>query len=132
SGFVHAYDSMGRWLSAVPREITKDTETTFPGSTGGGGADHASFVAAGVPGVMLSSLSWGYFSNTWHTILDSSEQLVFDDLIYNVILTAVLTYKASEEPGLVDREQRILPAGPDGEAETWPAIRQPRRSGVGY
>ena len=132
SGFVHAYDFMGRWLSAVPREITKDIETTFPGSPGGGGSDHASFVAAGVPGFMLSSLSWGYFSNTWHTNLDTYDKLVFDDLLHNVILTAVLTYKASEEPQLVDREQRVLPAGEDGKPGTWPPIRQPRRTGVGY
>lgn len=132
SGFVHAYDFMGRWLAAAPREITKDIETTFPGTPGGGGSDHASFVAAGVPGFMLSALSWGYFSSTWHTNLDTYDKLVFDDLMYNVILTAVLTYKASEEPQLVDREQRVLPADADGNLGTWPPIRQPRRSGVGY
>jgi len=132
SGFVHAYDFMGRWLAAVPREVTKDIKTDFPGSPGGGGSDHASFVAAGVPGFMLSSLSWGYFNNTWHTNLDTYDKLVFDDLISNVILTAVLTYKASEEPELVNREKRILPNGPDGKPADWPAIRQPRRSGVGY
>ena len=81
---------------------------------------------------MLSSLSWGYFSNTWHTNLDTYDKLVFDDLRYNVILTAVMTYKASEEPALVDREQRVLPAGKDGQPTPWPAIRQPRRTGVGY
>ncbi|MGM1429365.1 M20/M25/M40 family metallo-hydrolase [Sphingobacterium lactis] len=132
SGFVHAYDFMGRWLEAVPREITKDIQTQFPGSPGGGGSDHASFVAAGVPGFMLSSLSWGYFNNTWHTNLDTYDKLVFDDLLSNVILTAVLTYKASEEPTLVNREKRVLPAGRDGRGSDWPAIRQPRRSGVGY
>lgn len=132
SGFVHAYDFVGRWLDAVPQAITKDIKTTFPGSPGGGGSDHASFVAAGVPAFMLSSLSWGYFSNTWHTNLDTYDKLVFDDLRYNVILTAVMTYKASEEPALVDREQRVLPAGKDGQPTPWPAIRQPRRTGVGY
>ncbi|MGV6945600.1 M20/M25/M40 family metallo-hydrolase [Sphingobacterium kyonggiense] len=132
SGFVHAYDFMGRWLSAVPREYTKDIKTDFPGSPGSGGSDHVSFVAAGVPGFMLSSLSWDYGSATWHTNLDTYDKLVFDDLLHNVILTAVLTYKASEEPQLVNREKRLLPAGPDGNPGTWPAIRQPRRSGVGY
>ena len=132
SGFVHAYDFLGRWLSAVPREITRGIETSFPGSPGSGGSDHASFVAAGVPGFMLSSLSWGYGTSTWHTNLDTYDKLVFDDLQYNVILTAILTYKASEEPALVNREQRVLPAGPDGRENKWPAIRQPRRSGVGY
>jgi len=132
SGFVHAYDFIGRWLAAVPKEITKDIATTFPGSPGGGGSDHASFVAAGVPAFMLSSLSWGYFNNTWHTNLDTYDKLVFDDLKYNVILTAILTYKASEEPTLVDRERRVLPADRDGNPSAWPPIRQPRRTGVGY
>lgn len=132
SGFVHAYDFVNRWMSAVPREITKDIKTEFPGSPGGGGSDHASFVAAGVPAFMLSSLSWGYFNNTWHTNLDTYDKLVFDDLKYNVILTAVMTYMASEEPTLVNRERRVLPVGRDGKPAEWPAIRQPRRTGVGY
>jgi len=132
SGFVHAYDFISRWMSAVPAHVTKDIKTEFPGSPGGGGSDHSSFVAAGVPAFMLSSLSWGYFSNTWHTNLDTYDKLVFDDLKYNVILTAVMAYKASEEAKLVNREQRVLPAGTDGKPGVWPPIRQPRRTGVGY
>lgn len=132
SGFVHAYDFIGRWLQAVPNGITRDIKTTFPGSPGGGGSDHASFVAAGVPAFMLSSLSWGYFNNTWHTNLDTYDKLVFDDLRDNVILTAVMAYKAAQEDKLVDRERRVLPDGQNGEAGQWPAIRQPRRTGVGY
>lgn len=132
SGFVHAYDFISRWMSAVPAHVTKDIKTEFPGSPGGGGSDHSSFVAAGVPAFMLSSLSWGYFSNTWHTNLDTYDKLVFDDLKYNVILTAVMAYKASEEAKLVNREQRVLPAGTDGKPGIWPPIRQPRRTGVGY
>ena len=132
SGFVNSYDYVGRWLNAVPRGITKDLKTDFPGNPGSGGSDHASFVAAGIPAFMLSSLSWGYANSTWHTNLDTYDKLVFDDLKSNVILTAVLAYKASEESGLVDRERRVLPNGPDGKPATWPAIRLPRRTGVGY
>lgn len=132
SGFAHAQEFMGRWLSAVPTDITAQIKTTFPGSPSAGGSDHASFVAAGVPAFMLSSLSWGYGQNTWHTNLDTYDKLVFDDLLNNVILTAILTYQASEEPTQVNREKSLLPAGKDGRAAEWPAIRQPRRSGVGY
>ena len=132
SGFVHAYDFMGRWLSAAPREITQEIKTDFPGSPGGGGSDHASFIAAGVPAFMLSSLSWGYGTITWHTNLDTYDKLVFDDLKSNVILIATLAYKASEEPELVNREQRVMPVGRNGEQTPWPAMRQPRRTGVGY
>lgn len=129
SGFLHAYDFIGRWMSAAPREITRDITTTFPGSPGGGGSDHASFVAAGVPAFMLSALSWDYFTATWHTNLDTYDKLVFDDLKYNVILTAVMTYKAAQEDQLVNREKIVLPESSRG---GWPAIRQPRRTGVGY
>ncbi|MFZ4263556.1 M20/M25/M40 family metallo-hydrolase [Sphingobacterium sp. HJSM2_6] len=132
SGFAHAEEFMGRWLHAVPTTITQQIKTNFPGTPSAGGSDHASFVAAGVPAFMLSSLSWGYGQNTWHTNLDTYDKLVFDDLITNVILTAILTYQASEEPGLVNREKSILPVGKDGRKPDWPAIRQPRRSGVGY
>jgi len=77
-------------------------------------------------------LSWGYYNSTWHTNLDTYDKLVFDDLKSNVILTAIMTYKASEEPELVNREKRVLPLGRDGKPQPWPAIRQPRRTGVGY
>lgn len=132
SGFLHAYDFMGRWLEEVPREITKDIKTEFPGTPGSGGSDHVSFVAAGVPAFMLSSLSWGYGSATWHTNIDTYDKLVFDDLQDNVVLTAIMTYKAAQEPQLVNKEQRVLPIGNDGKQGVWPAIRQPRRTGVGY
>ncbi len=132
SGFLHAYDFMGRWLAAAPREITADIQTDYPGSPSTGGSDHASFTAAGIPAFMMSSLSWGYGTITWHTNLDTYDKLVFDDLRDNVILIATLAYKASEEPELVNREKRVMPLGRDGKSEPWPVIRQPRRSGVGY
>lgn len=132
SGFLHAYDFMGRWLSAAPREITRDINTDFPGLPSSGGSDHASFAAAGIPAFMLSSLSWGYSTITWHTNLDTYDKLIFDDLTSNVVLIATLAYKASEEPELVNREKRVMPLGRDGQPQQWPVIRQPRRTGVGY
>src|SRR5690606_31476463 len=115
SGFLHAYDFMGRWLDAVPADIRSEIETTFPGMPSSGGSDHASFVAAGIPAFMLSALSWGYYSITWHTNLDTYDKLVFDDLKHNVILTATMAYMASEEPALVNRERRVAPAGRHGQ-----------------
>ena len=132
SGFLHAYDFMGRWMAAAPREITGEIVTDFPGSPSGGGSDHASFIAAGIPAFMMSSLSWGYGTITWHTNLDTYDKLIFDDLKSNVILIATLAYKASEEPELVNREKRVMPLGRDGQPSQWPVIRQPRRSGIGY
>lgn len=129
-GFLHAYDYIGRWLEAVPKEITEHIETTFPGSPGGGGSDYASFVAAGAPGFSLSSLSWSYWNYTWHTNLDTYDKIVFDDVRNNAILTAILAYMASEDPEKTSREKAVLGINPrTGEKRTWPEPRSPERNG---
>jgi len=127
-GFVDSYEFLGRWMNKVPRDITKDIETTFPGNPGGGGSDYASFVAAGVPAFSLSSLNWSYFNYTWHTNLDTYDKIVFDDVQNNVIMAAIMVYMASEEPEQVNREVRI-PLDRTGNPTAWPAVRSPTRKG---
>lgn len=127
-GFIHSYDYLGRWMSKVPRTITRDVETSFPGNPGGGGSDYASFVAAGVPAFSLSSLSWSYGNYTWHTNLDTYDKIIFDDVQNNVIMAAIMVYMASEEDDMVSREVRI-PLGRNGEPTDWPAVRSPTRKG---
>jgi hypothetical protein len=124
-GFVNAYDYLGRWMSALPKSISKNIETVFPGMPGGGGSDHASFVAAGVPGISISSLNWGYFGYTWHTNRDTYDKIMFDEVRTNVIAAAVMAYKASEEPEMVSREKRVLPEG-----QKWPQEQEPKRTGT--
>jgi hypothetical protein len=129
-GYLHAYDYLGRWLSAVPREISGQIETTFPGNPSGGGSDYASFVAAGAPAFSLSSLSWDYGSYTWHTNRDTYDKIVFDDVRNNVILTAILTYMASEDPEKTSRVRSVLGINPrTGEQRTWPTPRNVNRDG---
>jgi len=129
-GFLHSYDYMGRWLSAVPKSITGHIETTFPGNPGRGGSDYASFVAQGAPAFSLSSLSWSYWNYTWHTNLDTYDKIVFDDVRNNAILTAILTYMASEDPERTSREKAILAIDPEtGEPREWPSPREPNREG---
>lgn len=129
-GFLHSYDYLGRWLSKVPRNITSQIETTFPGTPGGGGSDYASFVAAGAPAFSLSSLSWSYWNYTWHTNRDTYDKIVFDDVLNNVILTAILTYMASEDPETTSREKSVLPINTrTGEPREWPKPRSPQRLG---
>lgn len=129
-GFLHSYEFLNRWLSAVPRDITRHIETTFPGTPGGGGSDYASFVAAGAPGFSLSSLSWSYWNYTWHTNLDTYDKIVFDDVRNNAILTAILTYMASEDPETFPSDKAVLPVHPrTGEPMTWPEQRSPNRNG---
>jgi Zn-dependent M28 family amino/carboxypeptidase len=129
-GFLNSYDYLGRWLEAVPEEITDEIETTFPGIPGGGGSDYASFLAAGVPAFSLSSISWSYWNYTWHTNLDTYDKIVFDDVRSNVILTAIMAYMASEDPEKTSREKRVLPISKrSGEQMTWPEARDATRKG---
>ena len=137
SGFVNSYDYLTDWLSSVPREVTKHIETDFPGNPSSGGTDHASFVAAGVPAFNLSALDWAYWNYTWHTNLDTYDKIVFDDLTNNVILTAILAYKASEDEDKASRERRIMPesvinprTGRTMRSRGWPSIRKPNRDGT--
>jgi hypothetical protein len=128
-GFVDSYDYLGKWISKVPAEITKDITYTFPGSPGTGGSDFASFVAAGVPAFSLSSLSWDYGTYTWHTNLDTYDKIVFDDVQSNVILAAIMVYMAAEEPEMVSRKKRTLTNPRTGEPMDWPTPRSPNRKG---
>ena len=129
-GFLHSYDYVSKWLRPVPKEITKHIETTFPGSQGGGGSDYVSFLTAGVPAFNLTSLLWSYRDYTWHTNIDTYDKIVFDDVRSNVILTAILTYMASEDDEKASREKAVLPINPrTGKQMTWPAKRYPKRKG---
>lgn len=123
-GFLHSYDFLGRWLDALPQEQRKHIETGFPGMPSGGGSDNASFTAAGVPGISLSSLNWGYFGYTWHTQRDTYDKIMFDEVRNNVIVAAVMAYMASEEPAMVSREKRVMPEGSE-----WPEVKEPKRDG---
>ncbi len=128
-GYLHAYDYLGRWLEAVPKDISKHIKTTFPGTPGGGGSDYASFVAAGAPAFSLSSLSWSYWNYTWHTNRDTYDKIVFDDVRSNAILTAILAYKASEDER-TSAEKSVLHTNPrNGKQRTWPKPRSPQRRG---
>ncbi len=130
AGFLHSYAYLSRWLKAVPDTITQHIETTFPGWPARGGSDNASFIAAGAPAFFLSSLSWDYWNYTWHTNLDTYDKIVFDDVRNNVILTAILTYMASEDPERFSREQIIMPIDErTGEPQKWPTPRVPERKG---
>ena len=129
-GFLNSYQYIGKWLSAVPYSIRKEIATDFPGYPGGGGSDHASFVAAGVPAFSLSSTSWDYGRYTWHTTRDTYDKIVFDEVKNNVALTAILTYMASEDPEKASAERIVLPTNTQtGKQAEWPAVSEPTRKG---
>jgi hypothetical protein len=123
SGYVKSKDYVGRWLSAVPGAYKDSIRTSFPGMPGGGGSDHASFVAAGAPAFSLGALNWSYFNYTWHTNRDTYDKIVFDDLRNNAIITAILVYMACEDPERSSTEKANNAA--------WPAPVKAKRKG-GY
>ncbi len=129
-GFLHSYNYLGRWLNKVPNSIRKYVETSFPGEPGTGGSDFASFVMAGSPAFSLSSLSWDYSTMTWHTNRDTYDKIVFDDLMNNALLTAILAYAASEDPEKASREKVVLSLDPSsGKPREWPKPVSPVRKG---
>src|SRR5262249_30371323 len=71
------------------------------GGPAGGGSDDYSFTCYGAPTFGLGALSWDYNSVTWHTDRDTYDKVVFDDLMSNATMTAMLAYLASEDPGRV-------------------------------
>ena len=87
-------------------------------------------MAAGAPGFSLSSLSWDYGTYTWHTNRDTYDKIVFNDVRDNVILTAILTYMASEDDQTFPRDKAVLPMNRrTGEQMSWPSPRKPTRKG---
>ena len=62
--------------------------------------------------------------------LDTYDKIVFDDVRNNALLTAILTYMASEDPEKTSREKAVLPINPrTGQQRQWPEPRSPNRSG---
>ena len=130
SGFLNASEHLARWISRSPDNLTRGITLSLPGMPGGGGTDHASFVAAGVPSFGLGSNTWDYFSYTWHTNRDTYDKLVFDDLKFDVALTAALVYQACEDPTFVARDRRVMPVNRrTGQPGTWPPVTEPERAG---
>ena len=117
-------------MARTPDNITRGITVSFPGMPGGGGTDHASFVAAGVPSFGLGSNMWDYTSYTWHTNRDTYDKLVFDDLEADVVLTTCLICQACEDPTFVARDRRMLSNDPrTGKPRTWPEVRDAERAG---
>lgn len=126
-GFTGAGAHFARWFSQMPREITGFIELDIPGVPELGGSDHMAFVCRQAPGFRLQSSYPEYRQYTWHTNRDTPDKIVWDDLMNNATLAAMLTYLASEDPERVPRDVRQLSGGP-GEPSNWPNCNPARRS----
>lgn len=85
-----------------------------PQVSGGGGSDHASFIAAGVPG-----LNWGlrgrsnYFRHTWHTQWDTIDVAIEEYQRHTATVIAIAALGTANLPALLDRAN-VVPGGGGG------------------
>ena len=98
---------VGKWMTSLPTQISQHIDLNIPGKPGTGGSDYASFVCASVPAFSISSLSWDY-RQTYHNPTDTFDKVIIDDVTNNAVLTAMLTYLASEEPEMLPRDHSVL------------------------
>ena len=129
-GFTRVSPVMQRWLGQIPTEISRHISLDDPGVPSQGGSDYASFVCKGVPAFGLSSLNWEYGTYTWHTNRDTYDKIVLDEVRSNAMLTAMLTYLASEEGQLLPRDRATtFGNNPNtGRPYTWPNCTNATRS----
>lgn len=114
---------VGKWMTALPTQISQHIDLTIPGRPGTGGSDYSSFVCASVPAFSISSLSWSY-GQTYHNPTDTFDKVIIDDVTNNAVLTAMLTYLAAEEPDRLPRDHSVLGTNPrTGEPGAWPECR---------
>ena len=104
-GLPSGAEHLTQWLSKLPSVFQAQVGFTGQpvpiGGPAGGGSDDYSFTCYGAPTFGLGALSWDYNSVTWHTDRDTYDKVVFDDLMGNATMTAMLAYLASEDPGRV-------------------------------
>src|SRR5687767_3177977 len=152
-GLLNAGSFLARWLARIPNELTRNIQLSVPGTPSSGGSDNAAFACYGAPGFGLGASDWGYGPYTWHTNRDTYDKIVFDDLMNNATLTAMLVYLASEDPEMIPRDQRSFDVGTSpaatalgrggrggrgggrggrGGTAGWPACTAPLRSAGAY
>jgi carboxypeptidase Q len=128
-GLLGASANLARWVAELPDEISGHIELDLPGPQEVGGSDHVAFLCYGAPGWRLQSHYPEYRQYTWHTNRDTFDKIVFDDLMNNATLAAMLAYLASEDPETVPRDRALLPTDPrTGEPREWIQCREPARS----
>jgi hypothetical protein len=128
-GLVGAGTLFGRWVAALPSELSDPITMRIPGTPGGGGSDHASFICSGAPAFGLGSASWDYFAYTWHTNRDTFDKVVLENVKHNATLTAMLAYLAASDSATVPRERRVLPVNTrSGAQQQWPTCQDGART----
>jgi Zn-dependent M28 family amino/carboxypeptidase len=130
--FANARPFLERYLSAMPSDVTQwirlGNASSGPAT---GGSDHASFQCLKAPAFGLGALSWDYSSTTWHTMRDTYDKVVPEDIRNNATLVAMLAYMASEDPQKMPRDLVPMGNNADGTPRVWPTCGRPIRTSAG-
>lgn len=86
-------------------------ETGMVRRAGRGGTDSHSFTMAGVPSPWLRTQGPHQYGTTWHTMLDTYDQIIADAQEHSALLYALLAYQIANLDKLVPREGAFLPEG---------------------
>ena len=127
-GLLGASGHLANWVAQLPTEISQHIKLDLPGPQELGGSDHVSFLCHGAPGFRLQSHYPDYRQYTWHTNRDTFDKIVFDDLMNNATLAAMLAYLASEDPERVPRDRALLRDDRTGAPRAWMRCGAARRS----
>jgi membrane-associated protease RseP (regulator of RpoE activity) len=92
--------------AAMPFAIRKVT-----GFSTGGASDHASFLAAGVPGIFWNQAGKANYNHTHHTQYDTYDAAISDYQKHSSIVLAVGAYGIANLDHLLSREKLLLPSG---------------------
>jgi hypothetical protein len=68
-----------------------------------GGSDHTSFNAAGLPGISVNQDPIEYFTDTWHTNLDTYERTIENDVKSSAIVIAAAVYALAMSDEMLPR-----------------------------
>ncbi len=93
-----------------------------------GGTDSSSFAEAGLPGIGLGQDPIEYFTDTWHTNLDTYERIIEDDVKRDAIIVAAAIYQLAMRDEMLPRFSKAdMPPKPAEPAAT-PAPATPAAS----
>jgi hypothetical protein len=131
--FSNARPVLERYLSAMPSDVTQWIR--LGGTSSGpatGGSDHASFQCQKAPAFGLGALQWDYSNTTWHTMRDTYDKVVPEDIRNNATLVAMLVYMASEDPQKMPRDLSPMANDPQtDQPRAWPNCARSIRTSAG-
>src|SRR5260370_18573158 len=95
-----------------------------------GGTDSTSVSQAGLPGIGLGQDPIEYFTDTWHTNLDTYERIIEDDVKKEAIVVAAAVYQLAMRDDMLPRFSKAdMPPKPAPDQPAAPAA-QPARPGA--